>query len=117
VAGLALAVAVTPWLILVGAVSFAASWLYTGGPRPCGYYGFGELFVFVFFGLVATVGSAYVQQGRFTRLPFAPRCRWACCDRVTSREQLARHQHRRRRQQAHARGPHRMIAHSRFYVA
>jgi 1,4-dihydroxy-2-naphthoate octaprenyltransferase len=70
VAGLALAFAVTPWLIAVGAVSFAAGWLYTGGPRPYGYYGFGELFVFVFFGLVATVGSAYVQQEHFTWLPF-----------------------------------------------
>src|SRR5690606_9705724 len=61
VAGLALAIAVSPWLLVVGAVSFAAGWLYTGGPHPYGYYGFGELFVFVFFGIVATVGSAYVQ--------------------------------------------------------
>src|SRR3954470_7379591 len=61
VAGLALAAATTWWLLLVGAVSFAAGWLYTGGPKPYGYYGFGELFVFVFFGLVATVGSTFVQ--------------------------------------------------------
>jgi 1,4-dihydroxy-2-naphthoate octaprenyltransferase len=61
VAGLALAATVNWWLLVVGAVSFAAGWLYTGGPKPYGYYGFGELFVFVFFGIVATVGSAYVQ--------------------------------------------------------
>src|SRR5205814_7236603 len=45
-----------------------AGWLYTGGPRPYGYYGFGELFVFVFFGVVATVGSAYVHLERITGL-------------------------------------------------
>jgi 1,4-dihydroxy-2-naphthoate octaprenyltransferase len=60
-AGLALAAATTWWLLLVGAASFAAGWLYTGGPRPYGYAGLGELFVFLFFGVVATVGSAYVQ--------------------------------------------------------
>ena len=68
VAGLALAAATTWWLILVGGLCFAAAWLYTGGPRPYGYYGFGELFVFVFFGLVATVGSAYVHTQRITGL-------------------------------------------------
>ena len=68
VAGLALAAATTWWLLLVGAASFAAGWLYTGGPRPYGYYGFGELFVFVFFGVVATVGSAYVHLERITGL-------------------------------------------------
>jgi 1,4-dihydroxy-2-naphthoate octaprenyltransferase len=61
VAGLALAVAVGPELLVVGAASFAAGWLYTGGPKPYGYLGLGEVFVFVFFGLVATVGSSYVQ--------------------------------------------------------
>jgi 1,4-dihydroxy-2-naphthoate octaprenyltransferase len=68
IAGFALAAAVSWWLLLVGAVSFAAGWLYTGGPKPYGYYGFGELFVFVFFGLVATVGSAYVQAEEVTWL-------------------------------------------------
>jgi 1,4-dihydroxy-2-naphthoate octaprenyltransferase len=67
-AGLALAVTVGPQLIAVGAVCIAAGWLYTGGPRPYGYIGLGELFVFVFFGLVATAGSAYVQLERVTGL-------------------------------------------------
>lgn len=49
------------WLLLVGAASIAAAWLYTGGPRPYGYAGLGEVFVFVFFGLVPVIGTAYVQ--------------------------------------------------------
>ncbi|HVM53135.1 MAG TPA: 1,4-dihydroxy-2-naphthoate polyprenyltransferase [Acidimicrobiales bacterium] len=61
VAGLALTAAVGPELLVVGAASLAAGYLYTGGPVPYGYYGFGEVFVFAFFGVVATVGSAYVQ--------------------------------------------------------
>jgi 1,4-dihydroxy-2-naphthoate octaprenyltransferase len=68
VAGLVLAIAVSPWLIALGAASIAAGWLYTGGPRPYGYAGYGELFVFVFFGLVATGGTAYVSSGRFDGL-------------------------------------------------
>jgi 1,4-dihydroxy-2-naphthoate polyprenyltransferase len=63
-AGLALAVAVDLRLLLVGAAAIAAAVLYTGGPRPYGYAGFGELAVLVFFGAVATCGSAYVQLGR-----------------------------------------------------
>ncbi|HEY5153660.1 MAG TPA: 1,4-dihydroxy-2-naphthoate polyprenyltransferase [Acidimicrobiales bacterium] len=70
-AGLALAAATTWWLIPVGLVCFAAGWLYTGGPKPYGYYGFGELFVFVFFGLVATMGSTFVQLQRVTWLSLA----------------------------------------------
>ena len=61
-AGLGLAARVTWWLIPIGLVCGIAGWGYTGGPRPYGYLGFGELFVFVFFGLVATAGSAYVQH-------------------------------------------------------
>ena len=67
-AGLALAAVAGWWLIAVGAACLAAGWLYTGGPRPYGYAGLGELFVFVFFGLVATTGSAYVQVQRVTGL-------------------------------------------------
>lgn len=61
VAGGALAYAVGWELLVVGAVSMLAGWAYTGGPKPYGYLGLGEVFVFVFFGLVATVGSFYVQ--------------------------------------------------------
>lgn len=68
VAGAALAFAVGPELFVVGAVSMAAGWAYTGGPKPYGYLGLGELFVFVFFGLVATVGSTYVQTEQVTGL-------------------------------------------------
>jgi len=51
------------WLLIVGAVCIVAAYFYTGGKRPYGYYGLGELFVFVFFGLVATAGTTYVQLG------------------------------------------------------
>ncbi len=66
VAGTALAFLTTPILFAVGAVAIAAGWYYTGGKHPYGYYGFGELFVFVFFGLVAVVGTYYVQVGHIT---------------------------------------------------
>jgi 1,4-dihydroxy-2-naphthoate octaprenyltransferase len=62
VSGLVLASRTSWWLVLIGATAVLAGWFYTGGPRPYGYYGFGELFVFVYFGLVATVGTAYVQH-------------------------------------------------------
>jgi 1,4-dihydroxy-2-naphthoate polyprenyltransferase len=63
VAGLILALQTTLWLIPIGALSILAAWGYTGGAKPYGYFGFGELSVFVFFGVVATVGSNYVQSG------------------------------------------------------
>jgi 1,4-dihydroxy-2-naphthoate octaprenyltransferase len=68
VAGIILAAVVQPWLIAVGAGCIAAAWGYTGGPRPYGYAGLGELFVFVFFGVVAVTGSAYVQSGHVSGL-------------------------------------------------
>ncbi len=61
IAGTLLSFNTSLWLIAVGAVSILAAWGYTGGKRPYGYLGFGELSVFIFFGLVATVGSYYVQ--------------------------------------------------------
>src|SRR6059036_3131340 len=64
-------IAVAGWqLLLVGAASIAAGVLYTGGPRPYGYEGLGELFVFLFFGIVAVVGSYYVQVEELRGLAF-----------------------------------------------
>ena len=65
IAGLVLALNISPWLFLVGAASIWAAWGYTGGKKPYGYFGFGELSVFIFFGLVATVGSYYIQTEQF----------------------------------------------------
>ena len=64
VVGLVLALVVNPWLLLIGVAAVAAAVLYTGGPKPYGYLGLGELMVLVFFGFVATTGSAYVQLER-----------------------------------------------------
>src|SRR5256885_4197946 len=73
-AGLALSIAVDWRLLIVGAACLLAGWLYTGGPRPYGYLGLGELFVFVFFGLVATTGTAYVEIGRITTISVLMGC-------------------------------------------
>lgn len=61
IAGLALAAATTWWLVPVGAVAMLALWLYSGGPKPYAELGLGEAMVFVFFGLMATAGTTYVQ--------------------------------------------------------
>src|SRR5690242_11642382 len=70
-AGLALAALSSWWLLAVGAVCIAAAWTYTGGPLPYGYRALGEVFVFVFFGLVAVVGTTYVQTRTLPGLAFA----------------------------------------------
>jgi 1,4-dihydroxy-2-naphthoate octaprenyltransferase len=68
VAGLAIALATSLWLLVVGAAAIAAGWFYTGGPRPYGYLGLGEVFVFVFFGLVATAGTTFAAIEAVTAL-------------------------------------------------
>src|SRR5713101_6376260 len=72
--GLVLSVATDGRLLIVGAACLLAGWLYTGGPRPYGYLGLGELFVFVFFGLVATCGTVYVEALRVTPLALLAGC-------------------------------------------
>jgi 1,4-dihydroxy-2-naphthoate polyprenyltransferase len=71
-AGLALAATTAWWLVAVGLVSVLAAWFYTGGSRPYGYLGLGEVMVFVFFGLVAVVGTTYVQTETFDADSFLP---------------------------------------------
>ena len=66
VAGLILSIRTSPWLILVGVISIIAAWNYTGGENPYGYRGFGEISVFVFFGIVATMGSYFAQSQKLT---------------------------------------------------
>src|SRR4051812_14662088 len=72
VAGLALAALSSWWLIAVGAVCIAAAWTYTGGPLPYGYRALGEVFVFVFFGLVAVVREAVLETPAPQGARFSP---------------------------------------------
>jgi 1,4-dihydroxy-2-naphthoate octaprenyltransferase len=62
------------WLLLVGAAAIGAAWFYTGGRRPYGYLGLGEAFVFVFFGLVAVLGTTYTQAGTVSWATWAAAC-------------------------------------------
>ena len=71
VAGLALAAVTSWWLVAVGAGCIAAAWFYTGGPKPYGYSGLGEVFVFLCFGVVAVAGTAYVQMNALSWLALA----------------------------------------------
>lgn len=64
--GLVLAALTSWWVLLVGVAALAAAWGYTGGDKPYGYRGFGEISVFVFFGLVAVLGTTFVQAERLT---------------------------------------------------
>ena len=66
ICGLFLASRTSWWLILLGLICIIAAWTYTGGAKPYGYSGFGEISVFIFFGVVATVGSYFVQSGKIT---------------------------------------------------
>jgi len=78
VAGLVLSLVTDPRLLVVGVACLLAGWLYTGGPRPYGYIGLGEVFVFLFFGLVATVGTVYVETLRVTPLAVLAGCAMGC---------------------------------------
>ncbi|KNX36236.1 1,4-dihydroxy-2-naphthoate polyprenyltransferase [Luteipulveratus halotolerans] len=64
----------TPWLLLIGALAIIAAWKYTGGKNPYGYLGLGEVFVFIFFGLVAVLGTTYTQTKHLDGASWASAC-------------------------------------------
>lgn len=68
--GFVLAATTTWWLLLIGVFCFLAGWFYTGGNHPYGYLGFGEVFVFIFFGVVATMGTTFVINEQLTLVSF-----------------------------------------------
>ncbi len=70
IAGLWLSLLTSPLLILIGMLAIAAAWGYTGGKNPYGYSGLGEVSVFTFFGIVATIGTYYAQTEKITALSF-----------------------------------------------
>src|SRR4029077_15540178 len=77
-AGLLLSLAVDWRLLIVGMACLLAGWLYTGGPKPYGYLGLGEVFVFVFFGLVATVGTVYLETLHVPPIAIVMGCAMGC---------------------------------------
>jgi 1,4-dihydroxy-2-naphthoate octaprenyltransferase len=68
--GLVVAIMTSLWILVVGAAAIAAGWYYTGGKHPYGYAGYGEIFVFVFFGLVSVIGSTYATAGHIPAVAY-----------------------------------------------
>ena len=92
-----------PWLIAVGAACIAGAWLYTGGSKPYGYLGLGEVAVFVFFGLVAVLGTQYTQALRVDWVGLALAVAMGCAVvGGAGGQQPARHPHRQAVRQDHA---------------
>ena len=95
IAGLILAAVTTWWLLPFGVAAVVAAWFYTGGPKPYGYAGFGELFVFAFFGLMAVLGTTYVNSGHISSLRGGRHRRRAPGLRAADGQQPARRPDRR----------------------